>query len=112
MLSAKWQPFCSSLSVVCPLAHWFPTTARPFHSLRAQHSQQFAVVAVQGAISGLWKLFGIPTNHVSSLCIASYLEFSAGERSPIYILYQHTVSISSQLQRISYPTDSHQVVTV
>ena len=41
-----------------------------------------AIRAVQGTVSGLWKSVGIPTDHVSPQCIATFPEFIADLGTP------------------------------
>ena len=72
-----------------------PLPPRIFHSLLAQPQQQ-ALKLCKGTVSGLWKMVGIPTGHVSPQCIVT-------QGNPNLYLDQ---PITKGWSHVSYPTDS------
>ena len=48
---------------------------------------QPAIRDIQETVSGLWKIEEIPTGHMSSQCITTYIEFTADEASLIYLTH-------------------------
>ena len=68
-----------------------------------------AIRAVQGTVSGLWKINGISNGSPDSSCIAAYLEFTAGEDSPNLYLDQ---LISKVVTQGGFPNASPMAKTV